>query len=86
MSAATAAFLGSGRRVRATVAPPTTVNRACYWCRNLIQLRTLGLATLESATGQQDTPALQKQSPGETLRLNMTHLPHRSNITVEHGC
>ena len=28
MSAATAAFLGSGRRMRATVAPPTTVNRA----------------------------------------------------------
>jgi hypothetical protein len=30
MSAATAAFLGSGRRVRGTAAPPTTVNRACY--------------------------------------------------------
>jgi hypothetical protein len=39
MSAATAAFFGSGRRMRATVAPPTTVNRACDWRRNLIQLR-----------------------------------------------
>jgi hypothetical protein len=29
MSAATAAFLGSGRRVPATVAPPATLNRAC---------------------------------------------------------
>jgi hypothetical protein len=30
MSAAMAAFLGSGRRLRATVAPPTTLNRVCY--------------------------------------------------------
>ena len=45
MSAATAAFLGSGRRMRATVAPPTTVNRVCYWQRNLIELRTLVPAT-----------------------------------------
>jgi hypothetical protein len=52
MSAATAAFLGSGRRMRATVAPPTTVNRACDWRRNLIQLRTLVPATLASATGR----------------------------------
>ena len=51
MSAATAAFLRSGRRVRATVAPPTTVNRVCYWRRNLIELRTLGPANLASATG-----------------------------------
>jgi len=51
MSAATAAFLGSGRWMRATVAPPTTVNRACCWWRNLLQLRTLGPATLASATG-----------------------------------
>src|SRR6516162_1314782 len=49
----TAAFLGSGRRMRATVAPPTTVNRACYWRRNLIELRTLGPATLASATGHE---------------------------------
>ena len=41
MSAATAAFLGSGRRMRATVAPPTTVNRAFREQRNLIQLQTL---------------------------------------------
>ena len=51
MSATTAAFLGSGRRMWATVAPPTTVNRACDWRRNLIQLRTLVPATLASATG-----------------------------------
>jgi len=38
--------------MRATVAPPTTVNRSCYWWRNLIQLRTLVPATLASATGQ----------------------------------
>jgi hypothetical protein len=31
---------GSFRRVRATVAPPTGINRSCYWCRNLLQLRT----------------------------------------------
>jgi ABC-type oligopeptide transport system substrate-binding subunit len=30
MSAARAAFLGSGRRVPETVAPPATLNRACY--------------------------------------------------------
>jgi hypothetical protein len=30
MSATRAAFLGSGRRMRATVAPPTTVNRGRY--------------------------------------------------------
>src|SRR6516162_2155265 len=35
MSAATAAFLRSGRRMRATVAPPTTVNRACYLAAEL---------------------------------------------------
>ena len=51
MSAATAAFLGSCRRMRATVAPPTTVNRACRERRNLIKLRTLAPATLASATG-----------------------------------
>jgi hypothetical protein len=51
MYAATAAFHQSGRRTRATVAPPTTINRACYWWRSLIQLRTLEPATLASATG-----------------------------------
>jgi hypothetical protein len=51
MSAATAAFLGSGRRVRATVAPQTIINQACYWWRNLLQLRTLGPATVASAMG-----------------------------------
>ena len=66
MSATRAAFLRSGRRVRATVAPPTTFNRACYWWRNLLQLRTLRPATLASATGQQETPALQKTNTGET--------------------
>ena len=40
MSAATAAFHRSGRRVRAAVAPSATVNQACDWWRNLIQLRT----------------------------------------------
>jgi len=53
MFAATAALLGSGRRARATVAPPTIVNQACQWWRNLLQLRTLGPATVVSATGQQ---------------------------------
>jgi hypothetical protein len=38
--------------VRATVAPSTTVNRACNWWRNLLQLRTMGPATVASATGQ----------------------------------
>src|SRR5262252_4649783 len=38
--------------MRATVAPPTAVNRACDWRRNLIQLRTLVPATLASATGR----------------------------------
>jgi hypothetical protein len=52
MSAATAAFLGSGRRVRATVVPPSTVNPACNWWRNLLQLRTMAPATVASATGQ----------------------------------
>jgi predicted metalloprotease with PDZ domain len=61
MSAMTAAFLRSGRRVRTTVAPPTTVDRVCYWWRNLIKLRTLGPATLASATGQLGTLALQKK-------------------------
>jgi hypothetical protein len=51
MSATTAAFLQSGRRRLVTVAPPTTVNRACYWWRNLPELRTLGPATPASATG-----------------------------------
>jgi hypothetical protein len=37
MSAATTAFLRSGRRMRATVAPPTAVNRASDWRRNLIK-------------------------------------------------
>ena len=37
MSATAAAFPESGRRMRATVAPPTTVNRVCYWWRNLLQ-------------------------------------------------
>jgi hypothetical protein len=60
MSAVTAAFFGSGRRMRATVAPPTTVNRFCYWWRNLIQLRTLVPATLASATGHFRTHALQQ--------------------------
>jgi len=46
--------------VRATVAPPTTVNRACYWRQNLIQLLTVGLATMTSAPGQQRTQALQQ--------------------------
>jgi len=62
MSAATAAFLGSGRRARATVAPPTIVNQACQWWRNLLQLRTLGPATVVSATGQNRPLALQKRS------------------------
>src|SRR6516162_6138631 len=53
MSATRAAFLQSGRRMRATVAPPTSVNRACDWRRNLIELRTLGPATLASATGHE---------------------------------
>jgi hypothetical protein len=66
MSAATAAFLGSGRRMRATVAPPPAVNRVCYWWRNLLKLRTPVPATLASATGQQETPALQKTNTGET--------------------
>jgi hypothetical protein len=52
MFAATAAFRRSGRRMRVTVAPPTTFNRACYWWQNSIQLRTLVSATLASATGQ----------------------------------
>jgi hypothetical protein len=52
MPAGKAAFQGSGRRVRATVAPPTTLNRACYWWRNLLKLRTLRPAVLASATGQ----------------------------------
>src|SRR6516164_7953841 len=55
MSAVTAAFLGSGRRMRATVAPPTAVNRDCCWRRNLVQLRTLVSATVASATGQSET-------------------------------
>jgi hypothetical protein len=42
MSAATAAFLGSGRRVRATVAPPTTVNRACYLVTELDPIADAG--------------------------------------------
>ena len=42
MSAATAAFLGSGRRVRATVAPPTTVNRACYLAAELDPIADAG--------------------------------------------
>jgi len=41
MSAMTAAFFRSCRRVWATVAPPTAVNRACYSRRNLIHLLTL---------------------------------------------
>jgi hypothetical protein len=61
MSAATAAFLGSGRRVQGTVAPPTTVNRVCYWRRNLIELRTLVAATLASATGQEEISASQQK-------------------------
>jgi hypothetical protein len=36
----------------------------------LIKLRTLVPATLASATGQQETPALQKLTLGETLRLS----------------
>jgi hypothetical protein len=52
MSVTRAAFHRSGRRVRATVAPPTTLNRACYWWRNLLKLRTLGPAAWASATGQ----------------------------------
>jgi hypothetical protein len=51
MSAATAAFLGSGRRVRATVASPTTVNRACNWWRNMLQLRTMGPAAIAAEIG-----------------------------------
>jgi hypothetical protein len=51
MSTAAAAFLKSGRRVRAAVAPPTTFNRSCYWWRNLIKLRTLVPVPLASATG-----------------------------------
>ena len=55
MSAVTAAFLGSGRRMRATVAPPTAVTRDCCWRRNWVQLRTLVSATVASATGQSET-------------------------------
>ena len=55
MSAATAAFHRSGRRVRATVAPPAIVNRACDWRRSLIKLRTLVPATLASVTGHFQT-------------------------------
>src|SRR5580693_5168885 len=71
MSATTAAFLASGRRVRATVAPPTTVNRARNWWRNLLQLRTMGPATVASAAGHVWTapavhvwtaPAVQEES------------------------
>ena len=65
MSAATAAFLGSGRRMRATVAPPTTVNRACDWRRNLIQLRTLVPATLASATARYCCK--NRKSPGDNF-------------------
>jgi len=67
MSAATAAFLGSGRRMWATVAPPTTVNRACDWWRNLIQLRTPVPATLDSATGQLRTHAAQHYERRENI-------------------
>ena len=42
MYAMTAAFLGSSRRMRATAAPPTTFNRACYWWRNLIVIADAG--------------------------------------------
>src|SRR6516162_10241782 len=42
MSATRAAFLGSGRRVRATVAPPTTVNRACYLAAELDPIADAG--------------------------------------------
>jgi hypothetical protein len=63
MSAMAAAFPGSGRRVWATVAPPTTVNRDCYRWRNLLQLRTLRSATVASATGHVWTaPAVQEES------------------------
>ena len=68
MSAATAAFLGSGRRLRATVAPPTIVNQACQWWRNLLQLRTLGPATVASATGHGLPPAVQKKIVSCALR------------------
>jgi hypothetical protein len=42
MSATTAHFLGSGRRVWATVAPPTTVNRACYLVSELAPIADTG--------------------------------------------
>ena len=42
MSAATAAFLGSGRRMRATVAPPTTVTRACQLVSELAPIADAG--------------------------------------------
>jgi hypothetical protein len=77
MSAATAAFLGSGRRMRATVAPPTTVNRACDWWRNLIQLRTPVPATLDSATGpgcvksRSDAMILQVNRQAEAMHVRL---------------
>jgi hypothetical protein len=37
-------------------------NHACQWWRNLLQLRTLGPATVASATGHNLPPALQKKS------------------------
>jgi hypothetical protein len=36
----------------ATVARPATSTAICYWWRKLLELRTLGPATLVSATGQ----------------------------------
>jgi hypothetical protein len=75
MSAATAAFLGSGRRVWATVAPPTTVNPACNWWRDLLQLRTMGPAAVASATGQR-TKSLRDSRFAGGLRADLIKLTH----------
>jgi hypothetical protein len=42
MSAMRAAFLGSCRRVRGMVAPPTTVNRICLLAAELDQIADAG--------------------------------------------
>jgi hypothetical protein len=72
MSAATAAFLGSGRRVRATVVPPTTVNPACYWWRNLLQLRTPRPADVAQRATCRLTQCGERRPVREQLEANRT--------------
>jgi hypothetical protein len=69
MSAATAAFLASGRWVRATVAPRTIVNRAGYWWRNCFNCGRWGLRPWHLQRAVTRLSRCKKQTPRKPLRL-----------------